>query len=102
MAIAGVMRPKQASEQLTPSINFTPNLFGGSVQSATATARNIRTGADVTATILTGSPIVNSPFVTVTVIGGTAGDVYAIEVVATMSGGQIVEDEIIIPMARIP
>lgn len=103
--IVGVIPQKQPAEILTPSIDFTHNLFGGSVSSAVATARNFKTGADVTATFLDApNTTISSPFVTVILGTNSASDVgqtFIVTVIATMSGGQVIEDEIIVCLVEL-
>lgn len=90
---------KQPSERFTFSVDFSDNLFTGTVASAVITSRNYVTGADTTATIyVAASVIVASPFVLFDVWQGTDGQTHIVTIKATMSGGQIVEDEIWLPI----
>ena len=82
-------------------INFAPALPSGvTVSSATMVVTDVG-GADVTASLVSGSPAVNSPYVSATFIGGVAPPaptltlnepfftVYLVEVTAHLSNGGV-------------
>lgn len=97
--IAGKIR-KQEDEVFDLVLDLTYNLFGGTVSSAVVTALN--EDGTTEAGIIDGSPTIDSPYVTQRIEGGTAGETYYINFLTTMSGGQVVEDEIIVVMEGIP
>lgn len=97
MAYAGTL-VKQPNSIIDVQMNYEDNLFGGSVQTSVVTARREDTGEDVTASLISGVATITSPFVTQRIVGGTAGVVYILEFLTTMSAGQRLEDEIILPV----
>ena len=86
---------KQPGELFPLTVDYTPELATGeTVSSAVVTSRNAATGADSSATILSGAVTVASPKVTQKVTAGTSGDRHIITMLATTSTGNKYEGEI--------
>lgn len=92
-------RQKQPREVRDFTIDFTNNLYNGSVSSVVVTSRNAETGVASTATIIASSSV-SHPYVTIRVHQGTAGDTHVVECLTTLSGGQKIEDEIILAIVE--
>jgi hypothetical protein len=95
MAITGHVE-KQPSETFIVGVDFSKELATGEmISTATVTARDARTGADTTATILAGSPTISGSQVTRRVAAaGVNGDRHILEFRVTTSNGNVFEAEI--------
>jgi hypothetical protein len=99
--IAAHLHFKEPSEIWDISLDCSDNLFGGTVASAVVTAKIKETGVDISGTFVSGVPTIASPFATQRVITGTSGTTVYLQYVVTMSGGQKIDDTIIIPIKEI-
>lgn len=101
MAIVGTYT-KSPAEQERVEYDATDALATGeTVASATCVAYD-DAGTNVSATLLSGTTSVVSPYVYQLVIAGTAGETYHLVFTATTSSGQIVQDTVRVDVVAAP
>ena len=87
---------KQSGEKLPKAIDYTGRLpEGTTVSSATMSAILYPDGTDMTATVLDGVATVTTTRITQMVKAGVSGKDYRITYQANLSGGGILEDDLL-------
>lgn len=84
---------KQPAESWVRGIDFVQQLqVGETISVGAVTSKNAATGADTTATIVSG-PTVNGTKVEARLAAGTSGETHVVQFRATTSLGNVYEDE---------
>ena len=73
---------------------------GDTFLSATAVMYDAN-GNDVSASMIQGTPSVSSDKIYVFIYGGTHGNTYYLKILATTSGGEVIEDDLTITVKQI-
>lgn len=93
-----VGRKKRVIEQFILQFEFTPDLKNGdTVTGHAVTAKLVRDGSDATSTFTTGAAH-STPYVSVTVRAGTAGESYDVVFTATTAQGNTYSHVVRVPV----
>ena len=86
---------KTVIERLIRAMDFSSRIAAGEAASLLGVViTNIRTGEDVTAAIIKGTPVLASNIVSFTVGDGVPGGKYLLSVGILLSNGEILEDHL--------
>lgn len=87
--------PKHPAETFPVGLDFKNYLGAGeTISTPTTTSKNLGTGADSSATFLSGASTVSGSQVTHRVIAGTDGDRHRVKIRVTTSAGNTFQDEL--------
>jgi len=93
---------KRASEKRKLEFDLSLSLAAeDTVSSVTSAIITDSNGVDVSATMISGSPSVVSPYVYVTVQAGTLGKTYTLTLKITTTNGDIIEDSLTIEVTNV-